>query len=90
MNQTTVKGFHEKGSSLAKFEVKPPINPTLNKVYFNIDDADEFVCSDNDGDGCNEGKPVPIKVILISLFSLSSVTVPKIIFASGSTTEEIV
>ena len=41
MNQTTVKGFHEKGSSLAKFEVKPPINPTLNKVYFNIDDADD-------------------------------------------------
>ena len=36
------------------------------------------------------GNPVPINVILISLFNLSSVTVPKIILASGSTTDEIV
>ena len=41
MNLTTVKGFHKKGSPYAKFEIKPPLNPVLNKVYFNIDDADD-------------------------------------------------
>ena len=41
MNQITVKGFYKKGSSVAKFEVNPPLNPNLNKVYFNIDDADD-------------------------------------------------
>ena len=41
MNQITVKGFYKKGGSVAKFEVNPPLNPNLNKVYFNIDDADD-------------------------------------------------
>ena len=36
------------------------------------------------------GKPVPINVIRISFSIFWSVTVPKIILASGSTTEEIV
>ena len=41
MNQITVKGFYKKGTPVAKFEVNPPLNPNLNKVYFNIDDADD-------------------------------------------------
>ena len=41
MNEITVKGFYKKDASVAKFEVNPPLNPNLNKVYFNIDDADD-------------------------------------------------
>ena len=41
MNQITVKGFYKKGASVAKFEVNAPLNPNHNKVYFNIDDADD-------------------------------------------------